>query len=254
MITLDGTQYCNVKTYANGEEFAGFSSNYIYMEIELEGVQAETSFSIGSICNQVFGNYKYDSVKPYYSLAKNTGLQLLNTKYTIEPTYFSDVLDPNVTYSMTVYMPDKSIAKSIDGIELKNVADTSRAYEIMLSAYGDYAIRFTVTDFSGNCHEQVGYSILVKDTVSPTITLTNVKTEVKVGERIDFPEITVSDDVNTAEELTVFVNVYAPTGLISRWNVGEALAIREAGEYVVQIFCYDLSNNTASYTYVLTVK
>lgn len=253
-IVLDGTQYCTVKSYMNGEEFTGFSSNYIYMEIELEGIETDTSFSVGSVCNQVFGNYKYDSVKPYYSLAKNAGLQLLNTKYTIEPTYFADVLDPNITYSMTVYMPDKSIAKSVDGIELKNVSDTSRAYEIMLSSYGDYAIRFTVTDFSGNCHEQVGYSIIVKDTVSPTITLANLKTEVKVGEVIEFPEIIVSDDITAAEELTIFVNVYAPTGIISRWNVGDALVIQAAGEYVVQVFCYDLSNNTASYSCTLTVK
>lgn len=253
-VILDGVQYCNIDTYMNGKVFNGFSSNYVYLEFEVEGVQTEKSFVVSSIVNQVFGNYKYDSVKPYYSLAKNTGLQSLGKVYTIEPTYFADVLDPNITYSMTVYMPDKSIAKSVDGIELKNIKDTSRAYQIVLDAYGDYAIRFTASDFMGNSHKQVGYSLVVKDEVSPTLEVTDYETEVKVGEAIELPKITVSDDLDAAEDIKIFINVYSPEGLVSGWVTDEPLVLDLAGKYTVQVFCYDKSNNMARFSYTVTVK
>lgn len=242
-----------VSSYENGKPFEGFSSGYVYLEFELTEGKTDSSFDLMHVWGQQINSSKYDLVRPYYEDTALKGKQSLGADYTLKTTRFSDVLDPSISVSVSVIAPDKTYVTATDGTVLKNLTSLDRDYIIKLTSYGQYFVEYVLEDGNGNMVESGGYAITVADSVSPTITLSDVPTEGKIGKGIKLATYTLSDDKSLAENITAFTVVKAPTGAFSKVDSGE-LTCTVAGVYTVYVYAMDEMNNATMVSYTIRVK
>ncbi len=194
----DGKVVATIDKTATGEDFNGFTSEYVYLTIEFVDVTASSEFNFISINNQTFSvEVDKDRMAPsmvYYTDFVPTGTR--GTAYTFADIWFYDVLDDYTSAHLTIYSPTSETV--YDG-------DFVRKYTFTPNEYGDYSVEIK---FGDSFKETKRYHIInVADDRKPDMVINgNVPTSANNGDTIKLPEAKVGDDFN------LFVYVSDPLG------------------------------------------
>ena len=251
-ITIDNqTMSYTINSTSDGKEFNGFDSGKIYLTFEFVNASENNFFELYKINSQVFSSKK-NNIKP--SIAFTTNVSYFgdyNEVYTINRAVALDVLDPMVTFTMTVLEPNGQIVKDVNGLELKDV-DPTKDYQIKLDSYGVYVVSYYAEDSMKRVEKNIGFSITVFERNVPVITLEGKEiVEGNVGESIYIPKAIATD----IEDGELKVNIYITTPAGRVYSVtGDGFKADVAGKYTVCYSVYDSSYNLAMYTYEIIVK
>lgn len=234
------------KTLA-GENFNGFPSGKAYLSVEFEGVTGSSSIKVTRISAQGIGSSEKDSGKPNIGVLGVYPVQYeLNSVVTLFDAIAMDVLDPNVTFTMSVRDADNKYLKDVNtGVELKNVP--VKAYTIKMDKYGAYKVTYTATDTSEKKSTEP-ITLTVFDDVNPVITLEDeMPTSMKKNKSITIPKATATDNLDG--KLKVYVYVEDPTGMVSMMvgSVSENYTFKptSSGLYVIKYLATDKAGNVS---------
>ena len=247
-----------VVTTLFGDEFNGFPSGKVYLRCEFDGVNGSAGIEMQRISGQPILTLENDSIRPAISiLGEYKALYALNTTLTLYPAIALDVLDPEVTFTMSVRAPNKrSYLKDVNtGLELKDVPVGE--YTIQLKDFGEYMIIYKAVDSSG-CSLPLSQPLTVIDNVKPTITLNGtLPAKMKVGEEITLPSAIASDNLD-GELDSVYIYVQEPRGFIKTYvgSMSEEYKFipKEKGLYVVKYCVIDEAGNFTIVNYEIKVS
>ncbi len=255
-VTVGSSAY-DIKTDANGNAFNGFPSGKLMVSVAFVGAKQGAAYDVISVNGYAMSNLTSDRTGPkIVVLGEYGGSFSYGQTVTIPAALAGDVLDPNITFSMTVKDPQGKIVTTVDGVKLENV-DPTIAYTIKLDQYGQYSVRLVAADtFNARPNETVlPYTINVDDEVAPEVTFTTGYTETaKVGDVIVMPSFTVSDNITAADKIVVVKYVYTPSGrLIQLTGESNAITAAQAGTYEFRIYVADESGNMSLIRKTVTV-
>ena len=226
-----------------GEAFGGFTSGKVYISACFTGVTGKSEVKISKICGQPLTTTNKDNIKPAVALFGEYEFNYrLNDNVVLYDAIAGDVLDPDLTVTMSVMGPDKKYLTDINGLQLKDVSVDK--YEIKLTQYGTYKIIYKAVDSSG---KSVTFTqpLVVFDDVAPIFTVTNVPKSGKLNTEIKLPKATANDNVDG--EVKVFVYVSDPSGTYIPVNAnakGEYLfQATKKGKYLVKYLAFDAFGN-----------
>lgn len=257
---------------ADGADFARFPSGRVYIGYRLEGVSSQAGMTVVSISGQTFNNIDRDLTRPQAVIYGDSGREAgIGEIVTLSRVDACDVLDPYITFTMTVRGPDGAEVWSTSGRRLVNV-DPTQEYEIELTQYGQYTVSLTVIDSSGN-RRPLSYAINVVDSQAPVLSFEAAPALTgSVGEKVAIPVCTVTD--NYDEIVEYFVSVQLPDGTtrslytIARDNEGNnlytedgrlqityytAFIPRTAGIYKLVYNAVDTYGNAAMQAFSITI-
>ena len=241
-----------IKTDLGGRPFDGFKSGKVYLKIEAEyasGASGQSGIGVYRINNQPIFNDNRDRNEPQITAFSAKGDRGLNETLIIPASFAADVLDPDVTYTLTVRRDNAmgAIVNSVDNIPL-NAVSPDRDYEVALSEMIDYRVYYTASDKNntGARAATFNYGVTVKDLAPPVITLSGVTETAKKGE-------TVTVATATASKGTVTVYLERPDAVIVKMEGGTFTA-ESAGVYKVLYRAADAAWNYAVASYQITVS
>lgn len=267
----DGTAVTYVLQDDAGKEFGGFSSG-LYAKMAFEGVRAESTISLSSLNNQSFG---YRSDNPEEGADKTAPeieiLGELATKATVGEKVkicaarAYDVLSQVVLLTVRVQAPSKAIV-------LNDNAD--KDYEIEVNESGYYKVVYTVKDSAGRQKNETK-NIRVVDSVAPTLSVDFADVTKSVGDTVNIPQISVSDDSGV-----VYYDVFlsfpnTEIRLLTHYDNGNitsyldeedknypnsfkvsntAFKVELKGKYTLTVMAYDECYNVTTKSFTITVK
>lgn len=258
-LTANGTPIAAMKT-VSGETFNGFVSEKVFVSVKLLGAQEGAAYKVVSINGQPFTTTTRDQVAPNITiLGDYGGSYALNTLYTINAAVASDVLSPNVNFTMSVKTPSGGFATDINGKELRNV-EPSNTYTIQLAEYGQYTVMYTASEDRSFMSRPNGENepllrgINVIDLEKPEITFNgDFQTTAKVGDILVIPDFVVSDNLTAAEDIVVLKYVCNPYGSIIKLTKGNSIKADYAGVYEFRIVAVDEIGNMQLVSAYVTV-
>lgn len=232
-----------VNSTVDGKAFNGFPSSKIYVTCTCINATAGSAYTVVEVNGQKVNNIGMDLVAPkIVILGTRGGTKAVNTTTVLPAALAGDALDPNVTFTLTVKSPTQQIVTSVDGVVLNGV-DPTREYEIALTEYGQYSIRYEAKDSQGNSTPG-GYAINVDDEIGPVITFSHsFKTTAKVGETLIIPNYTVSDNVDAEKDIVTMNFCVTPTGEVLTLTNGNSVVAMQAGIYQLRVMAIDVSGN-----------
>ncbi len=234
-----------------GKPFEGFSSGYVWVELRLDGVDGNASVLVEKIGNHIFGSLSTDSIAPaIYLTADIGGVASIGTEVVLPLAYAGDVLDPNITFTVTVTAPDGSV--------ILDKADPTQSHKIRLSEYGTYYVRYDAADTFNRSPNAFGYSYsyVIEDEEAPVLTMNKAwATEAKVGETYILPTYTVKDNKSATEDLIVLRYFAGPNGRMKEIpGNSNSICFTQAGKYEIYIMVTDEVGNVTLETAVIIVK
>lgn len=232
-----------INTYINQEDFIGFSSNYVYVDIIISDVNGEYQLYLNNLSGQPLNNTNKDRIKPLIIInGKYGGEYNVNETVVLNPALACDVLDPNVEFKLSVLSPDGSYVLDKNGVEINNL-DPTQMYEFVTSAYGFYNVVYTAKDSNNKQDKTFSYSIICEDKIKPNVNF-DVQNESKVNQKITINNLSYSDNYSSNENLKVYAYVVLPGGENILMKYGYYSFIpKYAGIYKVVIYVYDESSN-----------
>ena len=243
----------------NGEKFSGFTSAKVYVSMKALDAVSGAAYKVVSINGNPFTAKTRDLVAPNITIFGNYGgSYALNSEYTVNAAIASDVLSPNVTFTVSVTSPNGGFVKDVNGKELHEV-DPSVSYQIILSEYGQYTVTYTATEdkaFSPRPMKQTFVcGVTVVDMEAPEITFKgSFQTSVKVGEVLVIPDFTVSDNLSSAEEILSIKFICNPYGGIIRLVNGNSMIAEHVGIYEIRVIAIDKIGNVKMIQAYVTVN
>ena len=255
--TANGTALAPLNTLT-GEPFNGFVSAKVYASIKILDAEVGAAYKVVSINGNPFTGKTRDQVSPNVTiLGDYGGSYALNSEYTVNAAIASDVLSPNVTFTMSVKTPSGSFAKDTSGKELREV-DPTVSYQILLSEYGQYSVVYTAAEdasFSPRPTKKAfPFGINVVDMEAPKITFNGqFQTSVRVGEVLIIPDFTVSDNLSGTEEIIVAKYACNPFGGIIKLLNGNSIKVDHVGVYELRIIAIDKIGNVKMIQVYVTV-
>lgn len=252
-IVVDSTKI-NVKTYDTQQPFAGFTSQKILLSVSFVGAKAGAKYSIRMLCDEIVGTSNRDSSSPaIVVLGDYGGIKKIGETVELPKAVAGDLLDPNISFTVSVICPDATIATDVDGKQLKDVSPDN-VYSISLQQYGQYMVNYIAADSVGN-ENSYSYVIYVKDETPPTLTFTGTTSaEAKVGDTLVLPTFSVADNLTETEKLEINKSVCTPSGtLYTLSQTGNSIVCAQVGVYEFRIMVIDEEGNVALYTYAVTV-
>lgn len=240
-----GVQHALVQTL-DGEVFEGFPSGRVIVSYQVEGA---ATLQLVRINNQLFNNItNVDRTSAEIAIVGKYGGNYDKGKEILLPKAITeDVLSTISNIKMTVNIVGGGIAKSIDGVELKDV-DPSMDWVIKPETYGSYSVTLTATDGAGNVSSKM-YMINVYDATPPEVQFTGWYIEnVKLGSKVKIRSIKVSDE----SECETHLMVRLPNGTLS-YIRGSSFTASVAGRYEIICAAYDASGNMTTTSYFVNV-
>ncbi|MBE5747945.1 MAG: hypothetical protein E7352_07225 [Clostridiales bacterium] len=255
-----------VTTDDNGNAFNGFPSGKVYISVEATNAAADSGYYVKQIDNQIINTNSLDSTQPRIGVSDEYGgMHTLNSTYTVAPAIASDTVDASVTAVVTIRTPDGEIIKDVDGLAMENVP-ADRYYYIKLTSYGQYKVEYSATDF-GNKMGTLSYAINVFDQRLPQAAITGTwSATAKLGDTVVLPEITISDDSSSVEEMKVFRYVFNPHGdaitfgqdfVVTNGKIAYykySFTFNNVGKYTFVNVVYDAAGNQRIVEYTVTVE
>lgn len=227
----------------NGKTWKGFTSDRVYLDVEIINGEVGSSISLIDINNQSFsGTTKKDRIAPqifYSSLNKvmNHGDTLV-----LKPAKAFDVLGTVESFTLTVTAPS--------GTKVLSKVDATKEYSLTINEFGEYYVKYTAVDDSDKEVTRTAV-INVKNKQAPTITIIEdvVKTA-KLDKTVKLPTASVS---GSSENISLFVTVIKPNGSMT---VLEEMKFTcdVKGKYKVVYFAIDSYGNSAEQTFYIEVE
>ncbi len=260
-ITYNGKKEINFGSYDtsfsfkydyNRKPFEGFPSNKVYFELEFAGVTGVSEFSISQIANQTINSFtEEDFVGPQvvplgqFELVNNIG-----TKLNIYKAIACDVLDTYADIKISVKKPDGTYATAEDGTLLKSAPNGE--YSLVLNEFGSYNVQYNAFDSNGNSGTFTR-NISVYDFIPPELYIEDeIDKTADVGDKIDLPSATVSDNRTATKDITIEVIVYNPNGSWKMYASG--MKYEAKGTYIVRYLAIDGEGNIAVETFKIKVS
>ncbi len=240
------------RSYDDGASFTGFSSGKVYLSLELINAKTGAGLKLSKIDNQSISYSTSDHGGPRIAIHGDYGGSYAYGDYvTINRITASDVLDPNVSCTVTVKDPNGNIAKDVNG-NLLNAVDATIEYQIKISEYGQYIATYSAFDSSDNETNFI-FAINIDDATAPIITVTGtIPSSVKVGETVRVPSYIVTDDIDENPIVSVYVETsYGQTYYLGTHN---AFKPQHEGTYTLRIRAMDSAGNVSyeSFTFEVT--
>ena len=263
----------------NGNAFNGFPSGMVYLSSEAVGVKAGQQYIIKQIDNHIIGKAAKDYASPKIAVnGEYGGIKEVNSTYVVASAFASDVIDPNVTSTVTVLTPNGEVVTDENGLALDNVPAT-KEYVIKLTEYGQYQVRYVSVDWTGQ-EGALEYAVNVFDQKAPKASIKGEwSATAKVGDTVVLPEIQISDDSSSFYEMTVYRMVRNPFDVLTTFGYDYTLVkegentpdytgddreywlhttykftFKYAGEYKFIIIVCDAAGNQTYMEYVVTVS
>lgn len=234
--------------------FAGFSSNNIYLSVQFKGAGSNAAFTLLSLNNHTFSSSKTDKFGPKIVVQGDYGgTYKYGDEIALPSAVAGDVLNPNITFTMTV-LNNKEVVKDVNGTPLKDV-DPTKEYKIKADKFGKYNFIYTAYDSFNEKDETMSYVIHVTDDVEPTIKFAQKHaTKAKVGDTLCIGGYTVSDNVTKEDAIVVMKYVQDPNGvLIPLLGDSNAVVASKAGDYKFVVLVIDEENNVCNESWIVTV-
>ncbi len=199
-----GTTKIPVTTFANGAPFTGFNNAKAYLS--LKAINADDfRFTVETIGNQgyttlVDGDFLGPTVfvdgelSSSYDIGAVVNLPVLQS---------IDLLQENVYSTLSVESPSGKIV-------LNNVAgDVS--HQITLEEYGVYKLTYKGYDINEMANRK-SLSITVNERIAPVLTLSEGDFTCDLGEEIELPYGTFSDNISSADKIEAWLSYLSPQG------------------------------------------
>ncbi|MBQ7323585.1 MAG: hypothetical protein IJW96_03370, partial [Clostridia bacterium] len=231
----------SVITNTDGSAFEGFTSELVYVTVNVIGVKGGAEVTWKNYAGQILSNNDYDTIAPSIKLkADYASKYSINTVAEIYSAVAADVLSPEVYTSMTVKDPNGKIVTDVNGLKLENVP-FDRSYFINLELYGSYSVKYSAMDWMER-QQDYPFALLVVDDQAPEITLDGeIKTEVKQGKTIKIVKATAMDNVDG--EVDVYVYLVDPSGIIRKVTPGKKVKLTVEGVYQLRYLAVDEFGN-----------
>lgn len=227
-----GATLTEVERYADGTKFAGFSSGNVYVSFEFTGVTKDIYLSLTKVGSVVITTGSADYTPPTFVTNpdyRSVYVANLGHKVYLPEMQAFDLLDKNVSVTLTVRKPDGSL-----------VFEGQGGYTLDVTESGEYSVEYTARDYSGNVRKLVS-GVYVTDLESPVIKVSGIKKTVKVGEEITLPKAEITDNDTSADKILSYV--YVLKGNFRKELAGETYTFTEAGEYKIRYVAYDANQN-----------
>lgn len=236
---------------ADGSIFGGFPSGLMYVTVNVIGVNGNAKVEWRNFGGQTLSESDYDTVAPSIKLSNDYDSRYsIGDDAVIYSAIAADVLSPEVYTKMTVRDPNGKIVKDKEGNELENVP-FDRSYVIKLEMYGSYSVKYSAMDWMER-EQDYPFALLVVDDQAPVITLEKeLKTEVKQGKEVEIVKATAQDNVDG--EISVYVYLVNPSGVISKVTAGEKVQLTKLGVYELRYLAVDKFGNLKILYYHITV-
>ena len=251
-----------------GNPFNGFPSNKVYISAELVNAANGSGYILKEFDNHTINNTVTDLSKPRISInGSYGGMYSINDTYVITSAEVSDTIDADIRCYLTVKDAQGNVVSDVNGDRLENVS-AAHEYTISLTSYGQYIVAYNATDCFNNTANETSYSINVFDRIAPNVTVANTwSATASVGEQVVLPQVFVTDNASSVEDMTVYRFVRNPNGEVVTlgydYTVDQAgklqymlykYTFQYAGDYrFVVIACDELGNQTIV-EYTITVQ
>ena len=235
-------------------DFSGFQTSTLYFSMNFKGAGDNAAFTLLSLNNHALGSSKTDKIAPQIVVRGDYGGSYKHKEKIVLPAAIAgDVLNPNVTFTMTV-LREKEVVKDVDGKALKDV-NPAKEYTIQADEFGKYNVVYTAYDSFSEKDETLSYVIHITDDVEPTIKLAQKPAkEAKIGDTICIPKYKVSDNVTDEKDITVMKYVQDPSGtLIPLLGESNGIVASKAGTYKFVVLVIDEENNVCNESWIVTV-
>ena len=232
----------------NGEKFSGFPSGRVYVSFEISGITGATTFNFYSMNGQTFNNSEYDTTAPEAYLTGEYDPSVdLNSVVTIYSLSLSDMLDPQVSATVSVQKEDGTYVKTVDGTELRE-APINQDMQALFDSYGRYFITYSAQD-SGYNSTPIYITLQVRDVFAPEIVVEEYP-YIDAQGVIHIPQATANDNIDGALEVSVYVE--DSVGLMYKVT-DDTYATSGAGSYFVKYMAIDSSGNVTFRIFKITV-
>lgn len=235
-----------VENYANGQKFNGFSSQMVYVEFEFV-LKSEklTGVKISNIGGQSFSaKQQEDEGRPTLVVLEDVPVNRfskIGEKIYVPKCFAYDILGNITEFSCKIYEPNGNAI---------NVDKFDGTFFITADKVGVYRISFSAKDDNNNKMRATDYYITVQENNAPTIEVGGVKTSYKVGDKLETPSVSVSDD--TTEKPMIITFIENPNFVVS--SSLENYTFNSAGKYTLYIYAYDDFTNFTVEKIVITVN
>ena len=184
----------NIKSYADGNLFRGFSDT-IDFSLSFGTVSGAAQFQLYTVGNQQFMENDDDYTRPVVILESELQRSLERGGTLVVPRAKAyDVLGFDTEISVSVSCGDNVLLTG---------ASCSETHSVKLDAYGEYNVLYRATDENGNVNNYL-LVVNVRDNVPPQIEVDTKEKVIWAGESFKIPEANVTDDV-AVEKTYVFV-------------------------------------------------
>ncbi len=255
-------------------DFERFTSKCVYVEVSFINAKTFAAYKLQQLNGQTFNELQLDAILPkIYVNGDYGGNYTIGTTVSLPTAEAYDVLDPNLSFSLTVNAPDGTVVSDVNGVSLRDV-DPAMVYTFTFKQYGQYSVTYTAQDSTYNT-ATFSYAFNIVEDIAPEIVLTSsYVTTAKVGDTVVMPSFEVSDNFSEAvlkypdgdpvvsgtykpseAELFVVRSVSAPNGRVYYfWGKSNSIKVESAGTYTFRIQACDKAGNVATFVYTVEVK
>jgi len=239
-VSFGSNSQISIMNRMDGGAFQGFSSGKVNLKIRLTG-ESGSIFRLTELNLQRFASmYSEDNVLPMICIQNPIETAMYGSTITLPTTIAMDVLADHATAVVTVKTPDGNVVKDTVGKEMGEL-DAEKPYRIKIEQYGNYNLEFVATDGT-NTTRTIVTSIRVLDETAPELRFKKkIPVSHKVGDKLTFPELILSDNVTDAEKIVTWVNVIHPDGTMTYEK--EAVELKEEGVYEIRFQALDEAGN-----------
>lgn len=234
LVNGEGSLIFAANGYADGRAFEGFKSGKAYLSCEVYGISGDVEIVLDTIAGNSVTTATYDGGLPRFTdsdKVKNAYVVYYGKKIIFPELSAYDLFDASPEVTLQITAPDKSVVYS---------GSVKGGYEFTAELYGNYTVRYIATDDSGNAR-RFNITVYVADVIPPVIEVSGIKGEVKAGETIAIPEMTVTDNASSPEKILTYVYVYYGNNLTKL--VSGSYTFKESGEYKIRFVAYDEYQN-----------
>ena len=252
---VTGMVFEQAKTYANGEEFEGFSK-FVYFNVQFGQMSDVTILNIKQLNNQTFNNLTRDVIAPEIKVGELDTKVSLGDIVTIPSMEAYDVLGYIVSKKVTVQYSYNGQVKYIadeNGITLNGV-DALKEYRIKLEQYGEYIVSYVAEDNSGRTVTVIK-NIAIPDNEKPQVTVSaSYESVYCLNDVIVIQSMTAQDNLTAKENLKQVIYVIDANGEMHRLQAGDSYKFILYGKHVIRYFVVDEAGNIAMIDYIMTIE
>ena len=236
-----------------GEAFNGFSSGEVYVTVGMQGVTSRSRIYVSAINDvKINGDIISDDKRPQAYIQGEYLEKVVGkgSEITIYSMVAGDVLSQVVYAAVSVTFNGNPVV-SKEGITLSN-ASVANTYHFVASEMGKYTISYTASDSVGKT-VTIGFYITVEDLVAPVIKgVSGIPTEANVGDVLEIPTTTATDDCDGAVKVTMYV-IY-PDLTARVLTESKHFTFIQAGTYIVRYMAIDANGNVSYLNYTIVAR